>query len=48
VDAGLARIAALNPRFRAFATVDAEGARTRAAEVMPHRATAAGSACCTA
>lgn len=33
VDAGLARIAALNPRFRAFATVDAEGARTRAAEV---------------
>jgi hypothetical protein len=26
VDAGLARIAALNPRFRAFASVDAEGA----------------------
>ncbi|MBV8612805.1 MAG: amidase [Acetobacteraceae bacterium] len=33
VDAGLARVAALNPRFRAFATVDAEGARSRAAEI---------------
>jgi aspartyl-tRNA(Asn)/glutamyl-tRNA(Gln) amidotransferase subunit A len=33
VDAGLARIAALNPRFRAFASVDAEGARSRAAEI---------------
>jgi hypothetical protein len=43
VDAGLARIAALNPRFRAFATVDAEGARTRAAEVDAACATAVGS-----
>jgi Asp-tRNA(Asn)/Glu-tRNA(Gln) amidotransferase A subunit family amidase len=33
VDDCLARIAALNPQFRAFSTVDAEGARTRAAEI---------------
>jgi aspartyl-tRNA(Asn)/glutamyl-tRNA(Gln) amidotransferase subunit A len=33
LDTYLARIAALNRRFRAFSTVDAEGARTRAAEI---------------
>jgi aspartyl-tRNA(Asn)/glutamyl-tRNA(Gln) amidotransferase subunit A len=33
VDADLARIAALNPRFCAFATVDAAGARARTEEV---------------
>ena len=33
VDAALARIDTLNPQFRAFATVDAAGARVRAAEV---------------
>ncbi|MBV9756847.1 MAG: amidase [Alphaproteobacteria bacterium] len=33
VDAGLARIAALNPQFCALAAVDAAGARARAAEV---------------
>jgi aspartyl-tRNA(Asn)/glutamyl-tRNA(Gln) amidotransferase subunit A len=33
LDKYLARIAALNPRFRAFSTIDTEGARARAAEI---------------
>ena len=32
---GLARIAALNPPFRAFTTVDAEGARRAPPRLMP-------------
>ena len=49
VDAGLARITAPEPRFPRFRDRQYEAHKRFAPpRLIPHRATAAGSACCTA